>query len=569
MPIGTARPKTRRFSASRAGYSCALALLIVLFGCRGLQNAVAEGETRTISMHHVHTDENITITYKRDGRYDEAALEKLNWFLRDWRRGKETRIDPHLIDLLWEVQRETGTKEPIYVVCGYRSPETNAMLRRRSRGVARFSQHTLGHAVDFYIPGVPLEELRVIGLRLQRGGVGFYPTSGSPFVHMDTGGARMWPRMTRDQLLHVFPDGRTVYLPSDGRPLPGYALALADLRKRGQNPSESWFEEAHDEGLNKNIVLASREHRRADRFGQSYGMTRADREADAREAARTAPAASPAIAGAATPKMNALLAALERKAERRREEARLAATAPSENAAALYQTASYTPPAAAEAPQRLAGLTPRQIVNARGSWEALPDGATAAPAAKLRGAGTARRELVASVADATGAITPWPGALEDRVPPELALAYAQQPEREVPPARPALPTARAVVAQAHLPKPAAATTIAMKRAADQPVSTIVAARPLVAAAASQGARFDNPWLDAVLVSPSVRHYLTASTLGAQDYRALASLVRKPGSSVVMTFATDPNPGLTHDRFSGSAVVFVSTVTYQTHTVSLR
>ena len=90
------------------------------------------------------------------------------------------------------------------------------MLRRRSNGVARFSQHMLGHAMDFYIPGVPLDQLRAIGLRLQRGGVGFYPTSGSPFVHMDTGGVRHWPRMTREQLVKVFPDGRTVHIPTDG-----------------------------------------------------------------------------------------------------------------------------------------------------------------------------------------------------------------------------------------------------------------------------------------------------------------------------------------------------------------
>ena len=146
---------------------------------------------------------------------------------------QETKMDPHLIDLVWEVQREAGSKEPIWVVCGYRSPETNAMLRRRCNGVARFSQHMLGHAMDFYIPGVQLDQLRAIGLRLQRGGVGFYPTSGSPFVHMDTGGIRMWPRMTREQLVRVFPDQRTVYVPSDGRPLAGYDLALADIRKRG------------------------------------------------------------------------------------------------------------------------------------------------------------------------------------------------------------------------------------------------------------------------------------------------------------------------------------------------
>src|SRR6185437_10814138 len=92
--------------------------------------------------------------------------------------------------------------------------------------------------------GVPLEKLREIGLRLQRGGVGFYPTSGSPFVHMDTGNIRHWPRMTYAQLSKVFPDGRTVHVSSDGRPLPGYALALADVERRGQAPNKLSLEQA-------------------------------------------------------------------------------------------------------------------------------------------------------------------------------------------------------------------------------------------------------------------------------------------------------------------------------------
>jgi uncharacterized protein YcbK (DUF882 family) len=568
VPIGAARSKSCRYSASRAGYSCGLALLIVLFGCRGLQNAIAEGETRTITMHHIHTDEEITITYKRDGRYDEAALEKLNWFLRDWRRGKETRMDPQLIDLLWEVQRETGSKEPVHVVCGYRSPETNAMLRRRSRGVARLSQHILGHAVDFYIPGVPLEELRIIGLRLQRGGVGFYPTSGSPFVHMDTGGVRMWPRMTRDQLLHVFPDGRTVYLPSDGRPLPGYALALTELKKRGQNPSATWFEEAEDEGLNKDIVAASEEPHSAARFDQSHGMTRADRPADGREAPAIAPAA-PAAPAADAQQANALLAGLKREAERRREATHLAAADPSTTGGALYQTASYTATPVAAARQVPAASTPNQIIMARGYWDYVPNGTTGAQAAKLRSAAAAHRQLIASTADATGAVAPLTGALVDRAPPELALAYAQQTAQDAPSATPAVFTTRAIAAEAPLPQPATATTIAIKRSADQVISTIVAAHPRGAAAADQGPQFDSPWLEAVMISPSVRHYLTALTLGAPNYRALASLMRKPASAVVMTFAADPNPGLTPDCFSGSAVVFISTVTYPTHTASLR
>ena len=104
------------------------------------------------------------------------------------------------------------------------------MLRRRSRGVAQFSQHMLGKAIDFNIPGVSVEQLRVAGMRLQRGGVGFYPGS---FVHVDVGSVRHWPRMTHDQLARVFPNGRTVHVPSDGQPLSGYALALADIEKRG------------------------------------------------------------------------------------------------------------------------------------------------------------------------------------------------------------------------------------------------------------------------------------------------------------------------------------------------
>ena len=143
MHVVNARLNTRRLSA-RAGYSCGLALVFFLVGAKALQNAVAEGDTRTITMHHLHTNEDITITFKRNGRYDDAALKKLDWFMRDWRKEKSTRMDPHLFDLLWEAYREVGATQPIDVVCVYRSPETNSMLRRRSNGVAQFSQHING-----------------------------------------------------------------------------------------------------------------------------------------------------------------------------------------------------------------------------------------------------------------------------------------------------------------------------------------------------------------------------------------------------------------------------------------
>ena len=215
------------------GNRAGLAACLLLVGSAGLQHADAVGDTRTITLHHVHTDEDLTITFKKNGQYDEEALKKINWILRDWRKNEATTMDPKEIDLLWEVYQEVGAKEPIYIVCGYRSPDTNEMLRGRSAasGVARYSQHTLGKAIDFYIPGVPLETLRATAMRLQGGGVGYYPTSGSPFVHLDVGNVRAWPRMTREQLVKLFPDGRTVHLPTDGTPLPGYELALADIER--------------------------------------------------------------------------------------------------------------------------------------------------------------------------------------------------------------------------------------------------------------------------------------------------------------------------------------------------
>ena len=159
MPFRKARKASIR-KTSRAAQRLALTASLVLLGCESLQDAVANGDTRTISLHHVHTGEDLQITYKRNGRYDDEALKKINWVLRDWRRNEEIRMDPHLIDLVWEVHRDLKAKEAIEIICGYRAPQTNAMLRRRSSGVARVSQHVAGKAIDFAIPGVALEDVR-------------------------------------------------------------------------------------------------------------------------------------------------------------------------------------------------------------------------------------------------------------------------------------------------------------------------------------------------------------------------------------------------------------------------
>jgi uncharacterized protein YcbK (DUF882 family) len=199
----------------------------------GIASVSAGPDDRTITLHHTHTGKTGTFTFYRDGKYDPKVLAELNVFLADWRNQKVTRMDPALFDLLWNIYREVGATQPINIVSSYRSPETNAMLRKTTSGVAENSQHKLGKAMDVFIPGVNLQKLREVAMRHQVGGVGYYPTSGSPFVHVDTGSVRAWPRMTRAQLEKVFPDGRTLHLPTDGKPLStsGRAYAQAQWSK--------------------------------------------------------------------------------------------------------------------------------------------------------------------------------------------------------------------------------------------------------------------------------------------------------------------------------------------------
>ena len=103
----------------------------------------------------------------------------------------------------------------------------------------------------------------------------------------------------------------------------------------------------------------------------------------------------------------------------------------------------------------------------------------------------------------------------------------------------------------------------MKRVANEIASTILSASASSVIALKAGGPLQNPWMRAVLVAPSVHRFLTTLALGALDFRTLAALMVKPRSSVMMTFAADPNPGLDHEHFSGPAVVFVSTVSYPT------
>ena len=208
-----------------------MAATVSLFST-GTQTAVANGDTRTIYLYHAHNKDSIAATYLVNGRYDSNVLKQLNWFLRDWRNDETTTMDPRLFDVVWQVYREAGAgSNPITVLSAYRSPTTNAALRRRSRAVAKHSQHMLGKAMDTTMPGLNMREIREVGMKLQHGGVGWYPRS--PFVHLDVGSVRSWPRMSYDQLVRLFPDGKTVHLPSNNQPLARYEEARAELEAQG------------------------------------------------------------------------------------------------------------------------------------------------------------------------------------------------------------------------------------------------------------------------------------------------------------------------------------------------
>jgi uncharacterized protein YcbK (DUF882 family) len=225
----------------------------------------ASAETRKLKIHFVHTGEKAEIIYKKDGKYVDSGLKQANRILRDFRRNEPTKMDPRLLDLVWEVYQLTGSKDYINVISGYRSPTTNNMLRSRGRGVAKNSQHTLGKAMDFFLTDVKLSKLREIGLKMGVGGVGFYPTSGSPFVHLDTGNVRHWPKMSRQELARIFPDGKTLHVPSDGKPMPRYEQALAEYKAKGRT---------------SNITVASAAETKKRGFFDIFGGNSKDDQAD-------------------------------------------------------------------------------------------------------------------------------------------------------------------------------------------------------------------------------------------------------------------------------------------------
>jgi len=496
MPRRVARQALRH--SLRAVACASLAALGLIVSTSGLQNVIANGDTRSITFQHTHRDDQITITFKRNGRYDDEALKKLNYFLRDWRNDDVTRMDPQLFDILWEVTREVGTEEPIRIVSSYRSPATNAMLRRRSRGVAQFSQHMLGKAIDFNINGVPVEKLREIAMRMQRGGVGFYPGS---FVHVDVGSVRHWPRMTHDQLVRVFPNGRTVHIPSDGQPLPGYALALADIERRGTSmPSGLSLASARrsgavdDEERTERVASAAKP-KKGNFFSKLFGFSTDDEE-DEDQPARTSTVA-------------------------KIPEEALPARVPIPPVRPQIQVAARDGKAGGFA-LASASSTPFDL-NARSAPR---------PPAPIGD------EPSASRAETTASINAWlkdTEARADRVPTDLALAYAA----------------------AAVPEGSRSSAIApaMSRLGAEGSSQVARIPP------KAGQRFNDPWLRGITLASSVHYGMNVSVYGKLDVRQVRTMMIKPVSSLAMTFGGNPYEGMQTARFAGAAVTFLPTVSY--------
>lgn len=194
--------------------------------------SAAFGDTRTLTLYNIHTKETTTVLFKKDGRWVPGAKEKLDWAARDWRKNEKTSMDPGLFDLLWEIHTELGSREPIHIISGYRSRGTNEMLRSTVGGQASESRHILGKAMDVHFPDVPTARLRLSAMIRERGGVGYYPTSAIPFVHVDTDRVRAWPRLPRMELALLFPNGQTKHMPAEGGPITSADARLAQAQKK-------------------------------------------------------------------------------------------------------------------------------------------------------------------------------------------------------------------------------------------------------------------------------------------------------------------------------------------------
>jgi len=155
------------------------------------QSSLKDGEDHLLVLFNTHTGERIHIVYRQGEQYIPAALDKLDYFLRDHRTGDVHHFDPRLYDILSDLAVSIGRPGgEIDIICGFRTRATNDSLRAHTTGVAKNSLHIQGEAIDLRMPGINTLALRRAALALHRGGVGYYPHS--DFIHVDTGRVRQW-----------------------------------------------------------------------------------------------------------------------------------------------------------------------------------------------------------------------------------------------------------------------------------------------------------------------------------------------------------------------------------------
>ncbi|MBZ5611394.1 MAG: DUF882 domain-containing protein [Acidobacteriia bacterium] len=144
-----------------------------------------------LRMFHTHTGERLDVVYRRATAYIPEALAQVDHFLRDHRTGDVHHYDPHLLDLLADLETAVGRPmAEIQIICGYRTAWSNNFLRIHTSGVAEHSLHMQAEAIDIRLPGIKTWALRDAALALHRGGVGYYAKS--DFVHVDLGRVRRW-----------------------------------------------------------------------------------------------------------------------------------------------------------------------------------------------------------------------------------------------------------------------------------------------------------------------------------------------------------------------------------------
>ncbi|MEO8074804.1 MAG: DUF882 domain-containing protein [Acidobacteriota bacterium] len=175
------------------GIGAAAAAAVLLPSRADAATRAAKVPERVLSFFNTHTGERLRTAYCTGGEYHPAALTRVNYILRDFRANEIKPIDRRVLDLLHELGGTLETDQPFHIISGYRSPQTNALLRERGgavTGVASHSLHMVGQAIDVRVPGVKLESLRDAARSLKIGGVGYYPDLN--FVHVDVGRVRYW-----------------------------------------------------------------------------------------------------------------------------------------------------------------------------------------------------------------------------------------------------------------------------------------------------------------------------------------------------------------------------------------